>query len=244
IAINLMAELARQGINAHYATGSKSFTETLRKVIGPRGAVQFKYFNSYGQAAPDEVDVLICDESHRIRQTSANRFTPKEKRTGKPQLEELLNVARVPVFFIDDLQIVRPGEIGSSSLIREAVATRGYCLQVYQLAAQFRCAGSEAFVNWIDNTLDIRPTANSIREANEKFEFKIFDSPQGLEDAIRRRVAEGKSGRVMAGFCWKWSDPLPDGTLADDVIIGDYHRPWDAKPDAKKLAKGIPKASL
>jgi uncharacterized protein len=244
IAINLMAELARQGINAHYATGSKSFTETLRKVIGPRGAVQFKYFNSYGQAAADEIDVLICDESHRVRRTSANRFTPKEKRTGKPQLEELLNAARVPVFFIDDFQIVRPGEIGSSTLIRDAVARHGYRLREYQLEAQFRCAGSEAFVNWIENTLDVRPTANSIWEAEEKFEFKIFDSPQGLENAIRRRVAEGSSGRVMAGFCWKWSDPLPDGTLPDDVIIGDYHRPWDAKPDAKKLAKGIPKASL
>ena len=74
IAIKLMADLMLNGFNAHYATGSKAFTETLRKIIGSRGAVQFKYFNSYAAAQPDEIDVLIADESHRIRKTSNNRL--------------------------------------------------------------------------------------------------------------------------------------------------------------------------
>ena len=39
---------------------------------------------------------------------------------------------------------------------------------------------------------------------------------------------------------------MPDsvGNLNDDVVIGDYRRPWDARPEARKLAKGIPKATL
>jgi len=48
IAINLVADLLLKGYNAHYATGSRAFTETLRKIIGTRGSAQFKYFNSYG----------------------------------------------------------------------------------------------------------------------------------------------------------------------------------------------------
>lgn len=52
IALNLMADLLKEGYNAHYATGSRAFTETLRKIIGSRGAVQFKYFNSYGISWP------------------------------------------------------------------------------------------------------------------------------------------------------------------------------------------------
>src|SRR6185436_762945 len=75
IAINLMSDLLLSGYNAHYATGSKAFTETLRQIVGLRGGVQFKYFNSYGEAELNEIDVLICDESHRIRETSQNRFT-------------------------------------------------------------------------------------------------------------------------------------------------------------------------
>lgn len=244
IAINLMADLSRQGNNAQYATGSRSFTTTLRKIIGMRGAAQFKYFNSYGEAGPNEIDVLICDESHRIRETSANRYTPKTKRTGKPQLEELLHASKVPVFFIDDLQVVRPGETGSSALIRETVQKHGYRLQEYQLETQFRCSGSDAFVNWIDNTLDVRRTANSIWEPDEKFEFKVFDSPLELENAIRQKVAEGATGRVTAGYCWKWTLPDANGIPLDDVVIGEYKRPWDVRDEAKKVAKGIPKASL
>ena len=65
--------------------------------------VQFKYFNSHGNVEPDTVDVLICDESHRIREYSWSCFTPKHKRTNKLQIEELINAPKVCVFFIDDL---------------------------------------------------------------------------------------------------------------------------------------------
>lgn len=64
IAINLMADLLLKGYNTHYATGSRAFTTTLRKIIGARGAAQFKYFNSYSDAERDVVDVLISDEAH------------------------------------------------------------------------------------------------------------------------------------------------------------------------------------
>ena len=39
IAINLMSDLLSKEYNAHYATGSRAFTETLRRIIGSRGAV-------------------------------------------------------------------------------------------------------------------------------------------------------------------------------------------------------------
>jgi phage repressor protein C with HTH and peptisase S24 domain len=65
-----------------------------------------------------------------------------------------------------------------------------------------------------------------------------------LESAIKDKVSEGFTGRVTAGFCWDWSMPNEDGTLKDDVVIGDYKRPWDAKPEARVLAPGIPSASL
>ncbi len=33
----------------------------------------------------------------------------------------------------------------------------------------------------------------------------------------------------MAGFCWPWSDPCPDGSLEPDVVIGNWKRPWNEK---------------
>jgi DUF2075 family protein len=244
IAIKLMADLLLNGYNAHYATGSKAFTETLRNIIGNRGGVQFKYFNSYAAAQPDEIDVLIADESHRIRKTSNSRFTSAALRSNLEQIEELLRAAKVSVFLIDDVQVVRPNEIGSVEYIRQHAQAMNCNIFEYALEAQFRCSGSDAFVNWIDNTLGIRRTANVLWERNESFDFKIFDSPQSLDEAIREKAVKGYTARMTAGFCWEWSKPNPDGTLVEDVVIGEYRRPWNARPEAARLAMGIPKASL
>lgn len=244
IAINLMADLLLRGFNAQYATGSRAFTETLRRIIGSRGAAQFKYFNSYSEAENNVIDVLIADEAHRLRETSSSRFTPKNKRLGIPQVEELINASKVVAFFIDDDQIVRPGEIGSVQHIKEHALRRNCRIFEYELEAQFRCNGSDAFVNWVNNTLGIKRTANVIWDQHEGFDFRIFDNPKELENAIRDKVRSGYTGRVTAGFCWDWSNPNPDGTLKDDVVIGDYRRPWNAKPESRILAPGIPKSNL
>jgi DUF2075 family protein len=244
IAMNLISDLLSLGFNAHYATGSKAFTETLRRVIGQRGAAQFKYFNSYAQAQSNEIDILVCDEAHRIRKQSNNRFTPREQITNKPQIQEILDAAKVSVFFIDDRQVVRPDEIGSSGFIRAQAEQNNCRIFEYELEAQFRCAGSDGFVNWINNTLDIERTANIIWEGDESFEFRIFSSPRALDDAIREKARMGNTARMTAGFCWPWSDPNRDGTLIEDVKVEGYSRPWNAKPDASRLAAGIPRAPL
>jgi DUF2075 family protein len=244
IALNLMSRLLREGLNAHYATGSRAFTETLRKIIGPRGAAQFNYFLSYCEASANEVDVLVCDEAHRLRKETTGRRIPRARRTGKPQVEEVINAAKLAVFLIDDKQVVRPAEIGSSAYIREHAERLGCNVSEYELAAQFRCAGSDGFVNWVNNTLGVEPTANVMWDGSEGFDFRILDSPEALEEAIRARSAEGSSARMTAGFCWKWSKANPDGTLADDVQIGEYRRPWNARPEARRLARGIPRAPL
>ena len=240
-----MASLLNEGINTHYATGSRAFTETLRKVIGTRGSSQFKYFNSYMNAEPGEVDVIVCDEAHRIRESSNNRFTPKSKRSDKKQIDEILEVGKVNVFFIDDDQVVRPGEIGSVDLIKESAAALGHKLYEYELEIQFRCNGSDTFLKWIENTLHIKKTGHTLWTGRDNFDFQIFDSPIKLEEAIKEKIEEGHTARMTAGFCWEWSKELhQDGTLYKDVVIGDYSRPWNARPEAKRLAKNIPKATL
>ena len=244
IAINLMARLLREGRNVHYTTGSKAFTQTLKKVVGRHGSAQFKYFNSYMGEEEELIDIMIADEAHRIRKTSNSRFTPKGKRSEISQIDELLRVARLCVFLIDDAQVVRPNEIGSVEYIKRAAEDQEIPVEEYELEAQFRCGGSDGFLNWVDNTLEVRRTANVIWEGAEGFEFKIFDSPQALESGIREKASKGHSARLVAGFCWKWSDPRADGTLKEDVVVGDFRRPWNAKPESKRLGKGIPPAEL
>ena len=241
IALHLVGRLARGGYNAQHATGSKAFTENIRRIVGGRARAQFAYFNQFGNADLNDIDVLILDEAHRIRDTSASRFTPKAARTDLSQVDELVNVAKTSVFFIDDLQIVRPNEVGSVNLIKQAAAKAGAEVQEFELETQFRCAGSKAFVSWVDNTLGLDETANTIWDANDLFDFRIVDSVEQLDAMIRSSAAEkDTTGRLVAGFCWPWSDPLDDGTLVPDVKIGNWQMPWNARSDAGRLADGIP----
>lgn len=242
IAVNLLAELSAQGYTTLHATGSKAFTENLRKTVGTRAAAQFVYFNGFTSAASQTLDVLILDESHRIRENSANRFTPKAERTDRSQIRELMDAAKTTVFFIDDLQVVRPGEVGSSELILRTADELGIVAYEHELEAQFRCGGSDAYVRWVENTLELDRNPNVMLDPNEEFDFDIVDSPQELEALIRGRSAEGFTARLSAGFCWPWSKPDADGSLVSDVVVGDWSMPWNAKPDAGRLAAGVPKS--
>jgi uncharacterized protein len=244
IAMNLLGDLSGMGLNAHYVTGSRAFTSTIREIVGTRGAAQVRYFNSYMGADSNLIDVMIADEAHRIRETSNNRFTPKVKQSKLSQIHELLKASRTSVFFIDDNQIVRPGEIGSTGYIKTEAEKLQCGVCEFELEAQFRCAGSDAFVSWVNNTLGIQRTPHVMWNQADEFDFRIMPTPQALEDAIRERLEEKCTARLAAGFCWPWSNPRSNGTLVDDVVIGDYVRPWNAKSDSGSLAPGIPKESL
>ncbi|MCW5640974.1 MAG: DUF2075 domain-containing protein [Rhodoferax sp.] len=245
IALHLLGRLSGESLNVMHLTGSKAFTENMRKVVGPRASAQFGYFNvnKKGELPPNQFDALVLDEAHRIRESSKDRFTRPDGWSGLPQIDELVHVARVSVFFIDDRQIVRPGEVGSSNLIREAANRAGAKLLEYELDAQFRCSGSDGFINWVDNTLDVRRTANVLWKQTDPYEFRIVNSVQELEHRIREKAAEG-SARLVAGFCWPWSAPTRDGSLPADVQVGDWAMPWNARPDAGRLGKGIPKSNF
>ncbi len=195
-------------------------------------------------AEPDILDVLVCDEAHRLRATAGNRYTPAANRTGKSQIQELIDASRCTVFFIDDKQVVRPDEVGSAALVREAAKANKSPIYEIRLQAQFRCGGSDGFIQWVNNTLEIERTPTVLWNSAQQFEFKVMSSPEELDAAIRDKLAAGNKARLMAGFCWPWSDPTPDGKLMDDVLVGDFRRPWNAKPDATHLAKGIPKSPL
>jgi DUF2075 family protein len=245
IALHLLGRLSGEGLNVMHLTGSKAFTENMRKVVGPRATAQFGYFNinKRGDLPPNQFDALVLDEAHRIRESSKDRFTKAADWSGLPQVDELVKVARVSVFFMDDRQIVRPGEEGSSDLIKAAAKRAGAHLLEYELECQFRCGGSDGFINWVDKTLDIRDTANVLWKREDPYEFCIVDSVAELEQKIRDKTSEG-SARLVAGFCWPWSVPKPDGSLIADVQVGNWRLPWNARPDAGRLGKGIPKSNF
>jgi hypothetical protein len=244
IALSLLGELCRLGRPVLHATGSQSFTQTMRRHVG-KGSTQvkslFKYFNNFGEARRNGLDVLICDEAHRIREVSANRYTPAKNRTGRPQVDELLDAARVPVFLLDEHQAVRPGEMGTVAEIRRHAATKGLDVHHVQLDAQFRCGGSRKYEDWVLSLLGLDGRQPVIWTGDDHFEVSVAESPYELESVLRDRLDAGYSARMTAGFCWRWSDPDGD-RLTPDVVIGDWARPWNAK--GERSVGGAPPSAL
>ena len=241
IALNLLAKLSIAGANVQHATGSKAFTSNLWRILGSRSKAQVKYFNSFTSTSDGEIDVILADEAHRIRTSSNSRFTPASRRSTLPQVDELIKAAKTTVFFIDDFQSVRPGEIGSTALVREAALRFDARYEQIDLRTQFRCAGSDKYIDWLDQLLEIRKTG-TMSLGNAEFDFRLIDYPNELDRLIKDRAASAFTARLTAGFCWPWSKANVDGTLVDDVRIGDFRRPWNAQPDARHLAKNIPPA--
>ncbi len=245
IALSLLGDLAREGRSVLHATGSRSFTRTLRKVAGrraPRVQKMFTYFNQFMNAERNGLDVLILDEAHRIRETSVNRYTRSEFRTDRPQLDELIAAARVPVFLLDDHQVVRPGERGSVHDITSYAESLGLAVHHVTLGEQYRCGGSQAYVTWVERLLGLADGASAPWAGDERFILEVADSPDELEQRIREEAAQGYSARLAAGYCWPWSDPRKDQTLVADVQIGPWARPWNLKGD--RPVGGAPPSAL
>lgn len=245
IALSLLGELARQGRTVLHATGSQSFTKTLRKIAG-RGSTRvqgmFKYFNSFMEAERNGLDVLILDEAHRIRETSANRYTKASSRTGRPQLDELISAARVPVFLLDEHQVVRPGELGTVDEIESFAKDLGLKVHRLSLDDQFRCGGSEAYLLWVQRLLGLIAGAPMKWEGDQNFSLEVVESPQEMETRLALHVDSGFGARMTAGFCWPWSDTGQDGRLVNDVVVGKWTRPWNVK--GERAVGGAPPSAL
>jgi DUF2075 family protein len=234
IALSLLGELSRRGKTCLHATGSRAFRNSLRKVAGaraPQVQKMFSYFNSFMTSDINSLDAIICDEAHRIRETSANRYTKAELRTGTPQLHELLQVARVPIFLLDSNQVVRKGETGTPEYIESEAKKLGLKTIRVDLDGQFRCGGSRLYENWIAGMLNLDGNKHFPWEDDPNFVVQVANSPEEMEKLLRRKNEEGYKARITAGYCWTWNDPHKDGTLPNDVVIGNWVKPWNVKSD-------------
>ncbi len=239
IALSLLGELSRRKVPVLHATGSRSFTQTMRQHVAKgstRTKAMFKYFNDFMEFERNSLEVLICDEAHRIRNVSATRWTPARLRTGRAQVDELIDAARVPVFLLDAQQNVRPGEMGTLEQIREHAEAKGLTVEHVSLDDQYRCGGSRVYEEWVLRLLGLHEEPIRPWQGDEDFDVSLVDSPYELEAILRDRSEKGHSARMTAGFCWPWSKPVEDPisgerSLVPDVVIGDWARPWNVNGD-------------
>jgi hypothetical protein len=240
IAMALMGELAKQGVNVSHATGSGAFTKTMKRAVSRvfLGVGNlFRSTHQFGDAERNGIEVLVVDEAHRVRERTSLPWRPASH-SGIGQADELVRAARVPVFLLDEHQGVRPNEVGTVARLEEACTGNDAVVQRVDLDGQFRCGGSEAYIRWVESLLGLRPDGPAPWAGDDGFRLWLAGSPQSMEADLRRANEQGHTARITAGFCWRWSEPRDDGSLVDDVVIGSWRRPWNLK--GEKVVNGVP----
>jgi len=219
VAINLLASFVKLGLNANYVTKNAApravfeakLTGSMKKnIVGNL----FQGSGAYVSTFADELDVLIVDEAHRL-----NAKSGIYKNLGENQVKELIQASKTTIFFLDEEQQVTLQDIGSKSEIEKWALEFGADIYYGALDSQFRCNGSDGYLSWLDNTLQIKETANvTLEEAN--YDFRVFESPEELRKTIVQRNDHSNRSRLLAGYCWDWVSKTDKSQ--NDIQFEDY----------------------
>lgn len=248
IALHILAEIAaaKNKRSVFFSTKSKPLLEGVKNMLG-RGNGSKLLFTNLNQFIPSRVDensidVLIIDEAHRIGTSPNHQYTKAIDRTELSQVEILIRASKTSVFFIDDKQIIRSAEIGSTDLIREFAKKYECTIEEVDLVSQFRCSGSDNYLDWVENVLYNGEEDKKVN-FQDSYDFQVFDSPSLLYSKLSElNNKEKTTARLVAGFCWEWSKSLDaDGNLIPDVKIGDFEMPWETHGDINRPPEGYVK---
>ena len=117
----------------------------------------------------------------------------------------------------------------------------------FELEDQFRCNGSNNYIDWVERTLYNTPRTQNVTLDRDKYEFEIFDSPSAMYKKVREMDDFGKfademlskghsyeevlkaakdkefkqRARMLAGWCWSWKqgELEENGDLLHEIKI-------------------------
>ena len=227
VAINLLSELTQRDQLVHYCSKNgapRAVYKAKLKDSYKMNAIDnmFKGSASYTNQEANSIHTILADEAHRLEERS--QYTPK---TGNEnQIKEIINAAFCSVFFIDESQRVTISDIGSIEEIKKWANEQGSIVFEMELVSQFRCNGSDGYLAWLDNVLEIRETANYNLDGID-FDFKVVDDPSALRKMIVEKNNDNHCSRILAGYCWNWNKAEVDNTDYHDIVIGDFEMSWN-----------------
>ena len=222
LAINLLVELTKRNMTSFYVTKNAAPRAVFRDKL--KGSFKMTYINNLFQgsgqftdAEKNEVNVLIVDEAHRL-----NAKSGMFQNLGENQIKEIINASNFSVFFIDEDQKVTLKDIGSVDEIKKYANELGAGIKIVELESQFRCNGSDGYLSWLDNLLEIRKTAN-FDDMDFDYDFRVLDNPNEVRKLIEEKNKENNKSRMVAGYCWNWISEGKNNTDIHDIVIPEYN---------------------
>ncbi|SDE38477.1 hypothetical protein SAMN02799630_05321 [Paenibacillus sp. UNCCL117] len=228
LGINLLVKFTSLEFVSQYVTKNSAPREVYAKQLQKNYKKSyinnlFKGSGVFYEALPNEFDTLIVDEAHRLNEKSG-----LFKNKGENQIMEIIRAAKFSVFFIDEHQRVSLSDIGNKSEIERFAQFFDAEVQVMQLESQFRCNGSDGFLAWVDDLLDIRKTANA-DGVDFDYDLQLIDNPNELRELIFEKNRIKNKARIVAGYCWDWVTESKNNENIYDIVIEehDFKMSWN-----------------
>jgi DUF2075 family protein len=98
------------------------------------------------------------------------------------------------------------------------------------LDLQFRCAGSDSYINWVNRILNLS-TSNEPIENFESFDFQIVDNPAELKHLIFEKNKVSNRARMLAGYCWNWVSKKEPEKYDISFPEFDFDMKWNLASD-------------
>lgn len=183
----------------------------------------FKGSGSFVDAKKNEFDLLLVDEAHRLNEKSGIFSN-----LGENQIKEIINASKISVFFIDEDQIVTTKDFGRISEIKRQAKKLGSILHYgedLKLSSQFRCNGSEGYLAFLDDLLEIRETANKTG-FDIDYDIRVYDSPTKMREDLRVKNQINNKARMLAGYTYEWISK--NDKLKYDIVLKDnFFAQWN-----------------
>lgn len=234
VAINLLVAITAllksvQYITKHAAPRTVYATKLIDKALRREYGGLFAGSEGYLSKESNTFDALLIDESHRLVKRGQYIY-------GENQVKELIDVARVSVFFLDEKQRVTLQDIGSKEEIRKWAQAAGATVHELQLQAQFRCNGSQTYLNWLDQVLQLPVDATTPVATEQQelaFDFRVLDTPNEVRALIEEKNKERNKARLVAGYCWPWPSQKDNDPNVYDVTVPahDFAMRWNLTVD-------------
>lgn len=238
VAIQLLVSLIKSGYNAHYVTKNAAPRNVYyQKLIDNNYKKSyisnlFKSSGAYINSQFNELDCIIVDEAHRLVAKSGFKSN-----LGENQIKEIINAAKVSVFFIDEAQIVTAKDIGRISEIKKWANFYGSAIfhdESTVLHSQFRCNGSDSYIRFLEYILGMN--CKSLPCGEMEYDFKLFDNPMEMKKALYEKNKINNKSRMLAGYCYDWitKDERDRNSDKYDIILPNgFRAKWNFNDSSK-----------
>ena len=234
LAINLLMEYIKLQYNVSYVTKNSAPRNVFLKLLTKSDAKKlvdikqlFRSPFALSKCDTNTYDCLIVDEAHRLVKKMYGDWS------GQNQVQECINASLLSIFMIDEDQKVTSKDIGSISEIEKWCKL--YDSEIImnedtKLVSQFRCNGSDSYIQFINNILQLNNGTKPVNFGELNFDFKVYDSPQELRNKLRELNKINNKARMVAGYCYDWNVKNNRGEY-DIELEGGFKDKWNLEKD-------------